>query len=89
MVDITKKPWDEISAEEQLYYEPFIKIGSDAATDDDLKLMQAAPEMYEALKIIGSGGEGHYRWSMTKAEALARDVISKLEVSPDVKKGDK
>jgi len=42
-------------------------------------LIAAAPEMYEALKVIASGGEGQYQWSITKIEALAREAISKLE----------
>lgn len=41
-------------------------------------------EMYEALKIIASGGKGQFQWSMTKAEALARDTISKLETQLNV-----
>lgn len=43
------------------------------------KLISIAPEMYEALKIIASGGKNQYQWSMTKVEALARDTISELE----------
>jgi len=39
-------------------------------------LIAAAPEMWEALEIIASGGGGQFQWSMQKAEALARKAIS-------------
>lgn len=50
--------------------------GTDKEAWANAKLIAAAPEMLEALEIIASGGEGQFQWSMTKAEALARKVIS-------------
>ena len=43
--------------------------------------------LQKALTLIASGGEGQFQWSMTKAEVLAHNTISKLEALPDVKKG--
>lgn len=43
---------------------------------NNARLIAAAPEMLKALEIIANGGEGQFQWSMIKAEALARKVIS-------------
>jgi hypothetical protein len=50
--------------------------------DADARLIAAAPELLEALKIIASGGSEQFNWSMTKAEELARTAIAKAEGGP-------
>ena len=43
------------------------------------RLIAAAPDLLEALKIIASGGADQFAWSLTKAELIAREAIAKAE----------